>query len=707
MSAPKAAKGGVEGLEFWQGGDVRSHNIGPAGGSRFLGKVGKPGLYFFVAPNTGGKSHHLRLLGKLQRERLLRTDSDITDGADAAYLEFALARVLFRRTPTGEVLEPERSGIETLPTIEALPSAIQTLIDGDNVGDPEARARHRLEALLSYAPVPSDEAAVAALCQALDERAFEEDPGAELRELWARMVADLAAKNKRLRLEPFRTSADFRSWLLEQPRESVLEDHDRLLDLLNGTANTAEKLAALQGEIAAKADGVVRGAVEAAARRLGVSIEDADAVAALEVDLRARAGQPPPTAADLSRARMALARLEGERGAAESEKERRQALAASHGPRPDISAARQRMDDARIEIDLASDAVRQASRDQAAAKAVVDELTPRAVKAVMRVAAARESWMGRSAALEGLFTGPAAVAGAGAPQIAVPLDRRVAASAADGVRLALDELMESAELARVELERTQEAGAKEGAARTEEERSVRRHGAAAEALRTADQELTTALASVETWERTAELIAAEVPGPTPESIAAATTEVEALERDAELAAAAADYHAAAIRRDAEATARLWLETVGEDLRAAAKASWARLGAIVTEALDLPWLMVSGLQILLVYDGAGEGARLAATKEDGKDIRILDDSSRVSTAELHEAVLKVMLSRREKLGGILVVPDATLHPLDEERLAVFSGWARDAGLWVFSERPRRAGDPEELTLAYVEPLEAAA
>lgn len=701
-SGSKAAvKSGVEGLEFWQGGDVRSQNIGPAGGSRFLGKVGSPGLYFFIAPNTGGKSHHLRLLGKLQRERLLRTDSDITDGADAAYLEFALARVLFRRTPTGEVLEPERSGIETLPRIEALPSAIQTLIDGDNVGDPEARARHRLEALLTYAPVASDEAAVAALCQALDERAFEEDPGTELRELWSRMVADLIGKNKRLRLEPFRTSADIRAWLLEQPRESILEDHDRLLAVLNSTANTAEKLADVQGEVAAKADGVVRGAVESAARRLGVSIEDADAVAALEVEMRARAGQPPPAAGVLSRARMALARLEGERGAAESEKERRQALAASHGERPSAEAAEQRLAAVGAEFAEATGRAEEAARTTTRLEERAEQQQRRAVEAATRTSEALARWRSATAAIDALFTSK----GDGLGGFAIPLKD----GAVDGaINAALSDaaiLSGAAATARVELLALEEAAADKGRAAAARRRLDEELAAISSARDLAETWVRDARGAGERWDETAELIAAEVPGPSPEAIAAAEAEVADLERDAELAAAAADYHAAAIRRDTEATARLWLETVGEDLRKSAKESWARLGSIVTEALDLPWLMVSGLQILLIYDGAGEGARLADTKDAGKDIRILDDSSRVSTAELHEAVLKVMLSRREKLGGILVVPDSTLHPLDEERLAVFSGWSRDAGLWVFSERPRRSGDPEELTLSYVEPPEA--
>lgn len=671
-------------IEFWSGGDVRSRNIGPAAGDHFLGRVEGPGLYMWIGPNTGGKSHHLRLIGKLQKERLLRSDADITDGADVGYIELGAARMAFRRLPTGEIVEPTRTGIESLPPIEELPTPIETLITGANLKGKEPRARARLEALLTYAPIASTEDLVRQLLAVLNERSFSSDPGAERRDLWWKLAERAKGEKGRTKIERFHTSDEILAAILSHPREGILDDHDRLIDLLNGIANTGEKVAEQQERTVSEAAGRLKETLSAAAKRLGVPDDGV-----LMSRLRERLSRPEPSAGALSAARVRVAQLTAEKKRQREEEDRRDDLRAKHGSCPDAgptaalyAAAREAHDRLQSSLFEVRASVTRAHQDLADKSALVKP----AAEAIQE---RRDAWESQVVAFrlsinDGLPVDEIAVAGD-------LLGRRV-----DEVVAALS----GSASAFAERDRAAAAVVAAEAKVSEIESSL---GQARQAMLAREAELDGMKATVAAWQQTDVLLGTPIPGPTDEEIAAADSAVQEADADAETWRAAQDFQRAAAAHDAEMVLAQWFGGVAADLRGAAADSWQFLGQIVTDTLSLPWLMVEGTRLLLAYEGKGSNARLAATPEAAKDVRDVDDADRISTAELHEAMLKLMLSRRERLGGILIVPWQVMAALDERRLGVFSGWSRAAGLVTFSERPRRKGDPDDLVLEPVEPI----
>ena len=191
------------------------------------------------------------------------------------------------------------------------------------------------------------------------------------------------------------------------------------------------------------------------------------------------------------------------------------------------------------------------------------------------------------------------------------------------------------------------------------------------------------------------------------------------------------YQAAEAKREAAVTLAGRLATLASDYRKAAKDSWSHLGVAVTETLKLPWLQVDGLDIFLGYVGgklnddpeliaAAERAAKATVADELSPVsmrrfllqrireaskvewRALDDEVKVSTGELHSACLAVMLSRREQLGGILILPWKVTAALDDNALRGLARRLLEAGIVGFSERPRRAGDEPGLAMERIVP-----
>ena len=579
-------------LELWEGGEIRSGNIGPARGDHLLGRVDGPGLYLFVARNAGGKSQHLGLLGRIQDEKLLRSDVPITDGEVDAYLQIAEARVTFRRSARGDAREPKREGVETLPTIEEIPQPIDELITGGHIKGAEARARHRLKALLSYAPVESRDELVVELCDVMRGR-FLEEITVGVAAAWADLQREVSGRQKRFREMSLEGADQIEAWLLEQSREGILDDHERLVDRLNALGNVAEKIVAVQAE-----------RVAAAEARMGAAVDASGIPAAMLV----KAPDPAETQDELQvRQERAWQLRDGRRRFLE-EHERQEQVRASHGEKPDRQPEVQALRAAKTRI----------------ARAISEN--------------------------------------------------------ADG----------DVELRRAEVALEAAKVRKEA---TEQERQSAHAGrqAAEEALNRIDVRL-------ESWEATAALLAQTLEGPSVEDVAKAQAAVERFEEAFQAAKAADVYRAAAVEHKQEEDLQVQLLSLAEDYREAKKGSWARLGEIVTDELALPWLAVDELEIQLRYDPDGTLRKDPSTED--FEVRDLDDADRVSAGELHEAMLQLMLSRREKLGGILIVPWQIVAALDEERLSRLATEAEAAKLVVFSERPRRTGDPEDLMLERV-------
>jgi len=676
-----------QGISIWAGGDVRSRNIGPAAGDRHLGTIGGPGLYFFIADNAAGKSHHLRLISKLQREKLLRSDVDITDGQDAAFLQLAAASISFRRLPSGEVADPERAGTEALPQIEELPSAIGALLSaGGRIKGEEPRARARLEALLSYSPIPASLELLQKLCSVLESRAFSM-PDPELDATWRGLAAIAQAETPRFKWEGMLDAVAIYSRIAAQPREGVLDDQARLMELLHVLGNSGEKVAEQQGRLVSQAEGRLQQVLTNVARQ----IEAEDVPGLL---LRAKPADPGETAFR----RQELAQIRATAAARGAEEDRREQLRKSHSEqKPDTTREAQ----AQVEAEAAYGAARlalekariEASEANGAAHAA-------AVTAERLEDGAREEYERLDAAsveLRELCLVPP-----GWDAFRIPEDPKAVTHAAANVSEALVRLVTAIKRAAdhgVQCRQMIEERDRRNALLSALEMDLE---SARSSFDVSRKNLMEAGSRVSAWQEVQRILELAIAGPSAADVESAEAALADAESAETLAFAAEAYRQAQAELAAEKAMLRRLLEVASDYRNAARESWEALGAVVTQELALPWLRVEGMRIFILYDGKGPGAKLAtaATPKTQLDGRDLDDEERISEAELHEAMLRLMLSRRERLGGILVVQGQVFHPLDAGRLARFSGWAKDAGLVVLSERPRRLGDPEELVLEHV-------
>lgn len=626
---------------------LRADNLGPIEGAHEIGSITGPGIYRIVERNAGGKSTVLNALLKMQEQKLLRQDIQIRDGETVATLELEPGRMTFRRGPTGEIREPERSGIDGLPPITEMPAAIETLIHGDHLQDTDARARRRLKALLSYAPVDSTPERLAGLMETCHGRAFDAIIGADMRRSWLTLAESAGAAKKRMRIEPIRDASEILDWVRNSERRdgSVLTDHEALMDILNATANTGEHAA----EEARRALAVVTGRLEEAAKAA-----ERDFGFGSRRQLEAQHDDLETLRSDLSAARSKHASASAQRERMLGEQARRERLAESHGERPDAQAA----DDA------------EAAASLECAKAERDWEKVQALRSYLREASAQAvaEWPLQDLTAERIKDAVAGLLSLSA--------------AADGPSLESLRSMRD---------------------------SARRHRS----------EVAVAASR---WDEVHALLSEPLEGPTAEAVEAAKAAAEEAERALRIATSAAAYQVIAAEHVEALELCAKLDAMAKSYRDAASDSWGYLGKILTNALDLPWLQIDGLKLFVGYVGSrlnndpgliraaeAQAEKLALANDHSSPValgrflmeaireasevewRDLDDEKRISTAELHEACLSLMLSRRSKLGGIIVVPWEVVAALDDDRLMRFDAAVAEAGLVLITERPRRVND----------------
>lgn len=686
-------------------GEASSTNIGAARGERSLGRVSGPGLYFFVGANAGGKSTELNLLMAAQDAGLLRRRANISDGASEAEFVLGPLRMTFRRSPGGAIAEPQVEGVEALPLVTALPASIETLITGDGLKGEEERARRRLGALLSYAPIDATAELAEALCLTLEGRRWP----ASLRAAFDELAAEAKGSVGRFKPAPYATAAQIREALLAQPRRGILDDHGWLLEQLNALGNTGEKAADRQRAKVASLDGRLEEIVTGAQRRLGRGEDPLDEV---RLDL-GRTYDLPQLENAHQAARMAAERARTAVASRRAEQERREALQATHGERPDSGPAFRALDSARLASLRANEALTALEKDVAPAQ--MASAAGEARIAAGEIVAERRAAFGL---------------------VAERLQVRVADGSVEDVDF---------EAASVALHALREAWTPFAAAREEDRQcseAVRAHQVSIVAARDDVRQKQVSLLEAQRvvdereelarrWDAVSEQLALPLPG-TDSAQAEEFAEAEAL-ANLSLAREARVYRELLAERDREQTLLEELVLASGDYRSAAKDSWTCLGAAVTEELRLPWLQVDGLRIFVGYTADGQlntdleriqRAQLQASVLQSPEVNLagvslqrfvlervrqlsnvdwrdLDDSVRLSTGELHEACLEVLLSRRGRLGGIVVIPWVVLAALDAAKLGAFAAKLRAAGLIAFSERPSRGGDPSEITLEKVE------
>lgn len=708
-------------LELWSSEEreFRSINIGAASGSHHIGTFRGPGLYFLVHENAGAKTSHLNLLLHAQDEGYLRRSANISLGKTEALFELEPLRITFNRAPSGAVTA-EAEGLGEGPRVVAMPDAIETLISGDDLIDDEARARRRLGALLSYAPVDSDDERLRVLLEAFRDRPWSEEIDRDIARAYDELIAEAKSQFRGLRVEPLRTLEEIEDWVAENPKRkgSILDDQDLLIQIANATGNAVEKAADVQRRRIAKIEGRRDEAVAQASKIAGHDeVPEAYAAEHLEGEVDIEALREEHREARDRRVDV-RSRYE-ERLAAERRQER---LRKSHGDRPDLSDAEADVSRREEDLEMARLTCEGARAEHARAVREVESIGEATDRAQSEAVAAVVDWAEFSRDLT-LRVMPEGVE---ADAVRYGLDLEAEAGRARSL------VKRIADAVRVDLSDSWERARTVAAARAEAldqaEAAVRRAESELEAAR---DRLRRQESELESWERTQAEIEEPIEGPDAEEVKAAEEAEAMLAKAVDHGRAALHYQAVASQLAAALDLARRLDEVASGYRDAAKDTWYFLGQIVTDELRLPWLQVDGLDIYLGYrDGrlnadpeliaeARAAAEQAAAARDqlsqvalqrfifneirevsDVDWRDIDDDTWLSTAELHEACLEVMLSRRSKLGGLLIVPWRVIGALDADRLRRFDRRVRDAGLTMVSERPRRDGDPREMVLERV-------
>jgi hypothetical protein len=645
-------------MEFWFSTErqIAARNIGPVRGEdSFLGKIHGSGLYLVRGPNTSGKSTIGRLLAKMDDQDLLRQSVQITDGEDSAFLEMEPRRVTFTRSPAGD-MRMTVEGAEA-PPVEEMPAAIETLVHADHLSrdNPEGRARHRLAALLSYAPIETSMEHLTTLLAALaDLPAIT----AEMRETWLELAAEAAAGSKRVRIEGLRTRAEVRDWIIASPKRKggLLDDHDLLTEICNATGNTGEKAAEAQRRRLAKIQGRLDGALQAAARQIEWPAGEEGKLRTLleqEHDL-------PALTATRDGARLKLTELETSAGGRRAGEARRERLAATRGEKPEAAVA--------------------------VAEAEVAEVGEKLKGAVVAAYAELDEWQ---AALrdqvfsdDGKFRWGQGLAGEAdrAHKLVSKLAALLATRPEDSdLGKAAQQRLAAAREALAAWERVGEQLAEpiEGAAEAEVE-------AARTTFAEAESAVNLAKAAAAYQAVAAELAAA----------------LDLARRLDELAAA---YRTAA--KDS------W-SFLGQIITEALKLPWLQV-----DGLDVYLGYVEGKlnqdpELIAQAQAAAEAAldktspvslpRFIMEKireAPAVEWRSIDDEARVSTGELHEACLAVFLERLAP-GSIRWVPWYITSALDPERLKRFDQAVRGRECVLLGEEPRRQGDPQGIWLERV-------
>lgn len=694
--------------------ELTSDNIGPARGHQEIGRLGEPGLTFLVGGNAEGKSHVLRLLSLLRAkvdQMVGPKGVSITHGEHVGSLSLGNVTVTLRRVAGGST-EVLRDGTADAPVIEALPTPIGTLIDGDGIGDPDARALRRLKALLTLAPLPAP-AHVAELLRGLENPALS---FADLTEQEIDAVATLSGRARgRAVTVPLRDAAALRAELAGEDwsGKSVLDLVAELADRLNKLGNTCDHAAkAQQGAL----DGAAA-VLEAAWGRLPAGCAEKPTIA----KVREVASGPAPTNGLAALARQKLAGLQAKVEAADAEEQRRAGLRAQLAGIvvPDLEALRAELVSAEQAEEVAATAERAASD----AFLLADRDRGYAAK---RFLAANEQMIQAWSELRGLFSVDTAPMVEEVGRLAETVHRLNEAFSLAGAEVSValsdrHEATEAALKAESALDRAAEAKTFSGTVRIAAELAV-----------------SEASEAVGRRNRLAAELDVPIERPAPEQLTEVEKAIADFEAEAALYAYAKEVAAASMTRDEAGKLLARIETLGAGYRAAAKSVWGRLGALVTLHLRLPYLRLEGTGLFIGFgedgnlnrtetgwideaeaqrvagEGDGTGLNLARFIADrvatpGEiEWRHVDDLPGVSTAELRGAFLELLLDRSAGQGAWIELPwERLMASFDSIRLRALARRAVDAGLVLLCERPQRDGEPDGLFLERIEPAEGGA
>ncbi len=691
-----------------------SENIGPALGLHDLGAIDGPGWYNFVGEKAGGKSTHLRLLRGLKGKLDALAGplgASISEGETFARLQVGESSVTFRRSVGGST-EVVRDRVADAPTLEEMPNPIGTLVD-PGIIDPKARGIARLKGLLTLAPLPA-EAHLGELLKGLEspDLAFADLTDAEI-EAVARLAAKAQTRGRAV-VVPLRDAEALRNALTGEDwsGKSILDAASTLADALNKAGNTCEHASGAQRTTLDGAAAVL----ESTWSRLPQGRAERPTIA----EVRSVAGGPAPTNGLVGLAREKLAGLRASMTAAEEEEARREGLRGQLAAMvvPDLALLRSESAEAEAEAEAAkqledglllaaynakqaaSDAAGSALVEHAAAKQAIEELALRAV--------AVSSLFGKV---------PERDHGADLDQVEHWLTK---ARTADATHLAANLEKAAAHAVNVDAQREAEAaGERRELCDTESER-------AAKAVATAEK-IHAERADLETS------LAAPIDRPTPERLEEAAKAIADFEAQAALYAYSKEVAAASLTREEAGKLLERVDTLGAAYRAAAKAVWGRLGGLVTLHLRLPYLAVEGSDLFIGFgpdgtlnrtetgwldeaaaknlaDGSGLGLNLERFIAERVQVagevewRHVDDVAGISAGELREAFLTLLFDRATGQGAWIEVPWGITAAFDEATLRSLARRAVDSQLTILSERPRRAGDPEDLVLEKIEPAE---
>lgn len=677
---------------------ISAKGIGPLREEHELITLSGPGLYEVVGPNTGGKSTLLRLMLLFHKDRLLRSDGDhVTDGFLEGYLFMKPAKLRFSVRPDGQPAAPERTDAGALPSITEIPNPIELLISGGHTKGEDARARLRLEQLLTFAPVESNVGLVERLAKCMDDRSFAGKIDSAMLAAWDVLLAQVASRKPRFKEIPFGTPDTVVEGVLAEARESILDDHDRMMKTLNALGNAARHAVEEQRTVVSSFDGRIEEAVRAAARRLGEEPSPE-----LRHRLESWSGDRVEIDQRLEAARAAAAEVRTRHASALEEAARLELVKSTHGDRPKIASLEEAANRQSSHVD-------RVKGDLDTVTGTVTNLSERVAelreKSAASLAVARDRWSeyrGQVDSIHALLGCPSSPS-----EVTLPIsDLQSGIDVKVGNSIRVTEALGAAFLvATTDRDQFRQLEGNLSDAEAQRESSFHDYKGVVKAKDEALEALRLGRESVTRWDETdAQLRQSSTP-PDASLVTQADAAVEKVQGVIAMAEAAESFRLVVAEQASEKATLEWLETAGTDYREAARDSWSHLGAIVTDSLSLPWLTVAGLQIHLIYDKTTRRLATAETSADNREVRNLDDQGRISTAELHEAMLSLMLDRNDE-GGIIILPwdyerPSAIAALDDARKARFATAVEERGIVIFAERPRRNNEPEGVTITKVE------
>ena len=629
---------------------MSSGNIGPAKGDHHIGTFEGPGLYLLTGENSAGKSHHLRVLGRAGEGNLLSSTACISAGETDAYFRLGAYEVVFRTSPDGKPQPPEISGSYDLPVVSSLPAPIQTLLTGDHIKGDDARMVRRLKALLTYMPVPASPEVVARLIDGAKPFINASD---KIRADWAELFATMDF-GKKSREGSALGPAELADWLADQKGDAH-EIHVLLVRKLNALGLTAEEMAAhLKTQAAGKKESA-RTALEAAWDTLGEG-------GAMPTTFAHELEAADSAEADPAEKKTILDRLMGDHERHLRATKEREQMADSHScTKPVVSKSK--LDAVSVLVREMEESAQNSSSELDLAKGDFAEQVLESASADLRQRMGDE--MERAASGQELSL----------QALHIKFDDFVEKlSFHQGHVARIRHITEQTEAARKTLlDRTHEKSREESA-------------------------YLESIKSLERWNVTNELINVEIePGPTEEEIESAEVDYRKAARAAGLRLGGDRYRSERSAYNSLHAAHAEMVVSARGYRTAAQKAPVCFGNAVTDFLDIPWLSIHQGHIFLHFKEQEVGSPLASERK-GSHARNIDDEDAISTAELSDAMIRLLLERRK--GGLVILPWEMIAAMSDTRVLELDAAICESATHVLSERPKRAGDSEDLLLERV-------